>query len=402
MSGSPETLTPFPIPDSWEWKKFGDVAHVASDLVDPAKYRDSVHIAPNHIEPETGHLLPFKTIAEDGVESPKHRFRAGQILYSKIRPYLAKVTVPGVPGLCSADMYPIDTSLVPRYLFRWMLHPQFTAAASRHEGRNVLPKINKAALSSLPVPVPPKADQERIAAVLDQADALRVKRRRSIALLDDLAQSIFVYMFAGDARPWPIAAIEDLCSVVVDCVNRTAPVVDEVTPFRMIRTTNVRNGRIDLDDARYVNEETFHRWNRRATPRRGDVVFTREAPVGEAGIIETDDPVFLGQRLMLYRPHPDRSTAAYLATALMSPQLRAQYEQAGSGSTVKHLSLPTCRGLQVPAPPVGAQREFEARVAALQKQKAMHHAHLAALEELFTSLQQRAFSGTLWDHEAAT
>ena len=64
-----------------------------SDLVDPAAFPDSPHIAPNHIESQTGRLLPYLTISEDGVTSAKHRFRQGQILYSKIRPYLAKAIV---------------------------------------------------------------------------------------------------------------------------------------------------------------------------------------------------------------------------------------------------------------------------------------------------------------------
>ncbi|MFJ2795702.1 MULTISPECIES: restriction endonuclease subunit S [unclassified Streptomyces] len=392
---------PFEIPDSWDWASFGSVATVVSDLVDPAGYQNSPHLAPNNIEQNTGRLLPYRTIAEDGVASPKNRFIPGQILYSKIRPYLAKAVVAEFGGLCSADMYPIESSIDVRYLWRWIIHPEFTRAASRHEGRNVLPKINKAALATLPVPVPPVEEQKRIAAVLDQVDDLRAKRREAIGLLDDLAQSIFLEMFDPDDTGTQVVSIDELCSVVVDCVNRTAPVVDSVTPFRMIRTTNVKNGRVDLRVTRYVEEEVFRRWNRRATPRRGDVLLTREAPVGEVGILDTDDQVFLGQRLMLYRVDPDRATAEYLSAALRSPYLKGQYEQSGSGSTVKHLSLPTCRSLKVPAPNISAQRQFAARIARLDELKAGHNRHLAALDELFESVQQRAFAGQLWDHEAA-
>ncbi len=66
--------------------RFDEVARVASKLVDPADYADSPHIAPNHIESETGRLLPFGMVSEDGVTSAKHQFFAGQVLYSKIRP----------------------------------------------------------------------------------------------------------------------------------------------------------------------------------------------------------------------------------------------------------------------------------------------------------------------------
>ena len=104
------------LPPTWQWASFSDVGTVASNLVDPAAYQELPHIAPNHIESNTGRLLPYATVAQDGVTSPKHLFHRGQLLYSKIRPYLAKVVEAPFSGLCSADMYPIETTLFPRFL----------------------------------------------------------------------------------------------------------------------------------------------------------------------------------------------------------------------------------------------------------------------------------------------
>ena len=79
--------------DSWATKVFSEVAEVKSNLVDPEDYQTYPHIAPDNIEKKTGKLLEYRTIAEDKVTSGKHRFYSGQILYSKIRPYLSKVVV---------------------------------------------------------------------------------------------------------------------------------------------------------------------------------------------------------------------------------------------------------------------------------------------------------------------
>jgi len=114
---------PWALPLNWRWARFDEVARVASNLVDPADYPDSPHIAPNHIESGTGRLLPYASVREDGVTSPKHRFFPGQVLYSKIRPYLAKVVVADFDGLCSADMYPIESEMDSRFLKWWMPHP---------------------------------------------------------------------------------------------------------------------------------------------------------------------------------------------------------------------------------------------------------------------------------------
>src|SRR5471032_2882177 len=97
---------------------------------------------------------------------------------------------------------------------------------------------------------------------------------------------------------WPLVEVDKVCELIVDCVNKTAPVVADATPYRMIRTTNVRNGRISLAGCRYVEQATFDKWTRRAKLQRGDVVLTREAPIGEVGIVTESDGIFLGQRLM--------------------------------------------------------------------------------------------------------
>lgn len=190
------------LPQGWVWASFGDVAIIESNLVDPAAYQDSPHIAPNHIESWTGKLLEYTTIAEDKVFSSKHTFRSGQILYSKIRPYLAKAVLVDFSGLCSADMYPIAALINPAYLHRWLISPEFTELASRNQGRTVLPKINQPALQKLTIPVPPLNEQYRIVAKIEalKARSQRVKEElEAIApLLDQFRQSVLAAAFRGD------------------------------------------------------------------------------------------------------------------------------------------------------------------------------------------------------------
>ena len=132
------------LPEAWTWAAFSQVANIASNLVDPADWGSMPHIAPDNIERDTGRLLPFNSISQDGVTSPKHLFRPGQLLYSKIRPYLNKCVQVQFEGLCSADMYPLDVFIDPRYLHRYMLTRQFVSAVSEAAGsRTVLPKTNQ-------------------------------------------------------------------------------------------------------------------------------------------------------------------------------------------------------------------------------------------------------------------
>lgn len=253
-----------------------------------------------------------------------------------------------------------------------------------------MPNLNQSIVASLEIPLPPPVEQRRIAAILDHADALRVQRHYVRARLNELAQSIFLDMFVDQVELRPIS---QLCELLVDCVNRTAPTVPGPTSYKMLRTTNVRNGRVDTTNVRFVTQEVIDRWNRRATPQRGDVILTREAPVGEAGILESDDQVFLGQRLFLYRTDPTQITPEFLLACFRSPLLRAQFERLGSGSTVKHLPLPACQSFMIPAPPIEEQREYSARVSAISK-SAMLMEDAAELNlDLFTALQSQVFSG---------
>lgn len=193
------------LPEGWAWASFDIVAQVASNLVDPALYPNSPHIAPNHIESGTGRLLPFSTVAEDEVISGKHLFYPGQILYSKIRPYLAKAVVVDFSGLCSADMYPITTFLEPSFLHAWLLTSRFTGLASRQQGRTVLPKINRNSLVKLPVPVAPIREQAELAlrvrrAMLSVADTAEHASIMSGAI-DRLDSAILAKAFRGELVP---------------------------------------------------------------------------------------------------------------------------------------------------------------------------------------------------------
>jgi type I restriction enzyme, S subunit len=146
--------------------------------------------------------LEYTTIAEDKVFSAKHLFKSGQILYSKIRPYLAKAVIVDFEGLCSADMYPIDSLINTSYLHRWMISSEFTELASGKQGRTVLPKINQNALNELCVPVPPLEEQAKIVEYVENAltyiHQLMETNFQVTTNLELLNQSILSKAFKGE------------------------------------------------------------------------------------------------------------------------------------------------------------------------------------------------------------
>ncbi len=156
------------IPRHWQHRKFKRIAKVQANLVSPKSYPDFPQVAPENIEKGTGKLLEYTTVAESGVISDNHLFQAGQIIYSKIRPTLNKLIVAHFDGLCSADMYPITTSMNVRFLYYYMLSKPFVTQVNKVVMDRVkMPKINKEELSLIYVLVPPVNEQEEIINYLD-------------------------------------------------------------------------------------------------------------------------------------------------------------------------------------------------------------------------------------------
>ncbi|WP_400091013.1 restriction endonuclease subunit S [[Ruminococcus] torques] len=154
---------PFDIPESWVWVRFFSVIDIATNLVRPDTYADYMHIAPDNIEKATGVLLECRTVQQDKVVSPNHMFYKGQIIYSKIRPLLRKAVIAPFDGLCSADMYPLNTSVNKEYLLGYILSDTFNLqVATTMSSRVKMPKINQDELSNILIPIPPIQEQERI------------------------------------------------------------------------------------------------------------------------------------------------------------------------------------------------------------------------------------------------
>jgi type I restriction enzyme S subunit len=191
----------FPLPSGWALARFNQIASIQSNLVDPKRYKDMPHIAPDNIESWTARLLPYVTVGEAGVFSGKHLFSAGAILYSKIRPNLAKVTKVDFDGLCSADMYPIHALVDRDFLMKFMITQDFVSQAVSEDNRVAMPKINQAALSDILVPVPPLAEQRRIVAKVDELMALCDRLEMKLTTADETRRRLLDALLAEALAP---------------------------------------------------------------------------------------------------------------------------------------------------------------------------------------------------------
>ena len=192
------------IPMDWTIQRFARVAEVKSNLVSPDNYLEYPQISPENIEKDSGKLLlPCKTVGEVGIISGNHLFHKGQILYSKIRPKLNKVCIAPFDGLCSADMYPIETNNDTRYIMYCILSDGFLQQVSMiTENRVKMPKINQTELSKLLLAMPNFLDEQKeIAAYLDakcaEIDGLIAKKEQLVKELESYKKSLIYEVVTG-------------------------------------------------------------------------------------------------------------------------------------------------------------------------------------------------------------
>lgn len=148
---------------------------------------------------------------------------------------------------------------------------------------------------------------------------------------------------------WAWASVLQVSQAIVDCHNKTAPYVSE--GIHLIRTSDIRNGRMSLANTRKISEETYAYWSRRMPPESGDIFFTREAPMGEAAIVPDEEKVCLGQRVMLIRLFPELFNNRFLLYVIQSPSFQLRMADAAIGMGVKHLRVGDVESLAVPVPP---------------------------------------------------
>ena len=210
------------IPAEFHIRPFSKVAHVCANLVHPEDYPEYFQVSPASIEKNSGRLLMCGTVREAGIISDNHLFKTGQILYSKVRPMLNKVTIAPFDGLCSADMYPIETVLVTRYLMYYMLSFAFLSQLSMTGNRVKMPKINKEELSGILIIFPDGNSQKKIVAYLDEqcvkADELIENISAEIALLSEYRTRLICDVVTGqiDVRDIDVPDFEYITDEVED------------------------------------------------------------------------------------------------------------------------------------------------------------------------------------------
>jgi type I restriction enzyme S subunit len=281
------------------------------------------------------------------------------------------------------------------YLFRF-LQSQKAAFVSAGVG-GAQPNISQNLLKTWKIPLPPLPEQRRIAAILDHADVLRVKRREALAQLEELTQAIFIDLFGDPAtnpQQLPVVTIGEM----LDSANYgTSEKSGATGKFPVLRMGNITyQGQIDLTDLKYMDLEDAK--VERFTVRAGDVVFNRtNSPdlVGKTAVYRGAEPLAYAGYLVRLRAKDD-SAPEYISAFLNSRYGKAVLRgMCKSIVGMANINAREVQSIKIPQPATVILSAFNERVAAVEQNKAQHRTALTELDDLFASIQSRAFRGEL-------
>ncbi|RAU16447.1 restriction endonuclease subunit S [Nitrincola tibetensis] len=174
-------------------------------------------------------------------------------------------------------------------------------------------------------------------------------------------------------------SLEEMCELVVDCPHSTPKWTD--SGVIVLRNQNIRDGQLDLSSPSYTDEAGFESRIKRAVPQVGDIVFTREAPMGEVCLIPDGLKCCLGQRQVLLRPKKEVS-GQYLYWALQSPFVQHQISwNEGTGTTVSNVRIPVLKALKIPRQ--GNSEDYIAKIlSSLAEKIQLNHQINQTLEQM--------------------
>lgn len=271
----------------------------------------------------------------------------------------------------------VCAGLMPDYAY-YLLHAADVQKVFYGMGAGLRQSLGFGDLRRMPIATPPLDEQRRIVRFLRltgmQTEKLIRAKRKVIELLNEQKQAIIhravtrgfnnVRLKAsgiewlGDVPAhWEILALKRVLHRLIDCEHKTAPAV-ESSEFRVVRTSAVRNGMLRLQGTYCTDAESFERWTQRGLPQPGDVIFTREAPAGEACVVPSTPKVCLGQRTVLLQLDRAVYDPRFLVHMIYAGPTKLRILLASQGSTVGHFNVDDIGWMTIYKPPLNEQESI--------------------------------------------
>jgi type I restriction enzyme, S subunit len=287
-----------------------------------------------------------------------------------------------------------NPGVAPRYFGHYFRTQAYRRIVSHLAAGANINNLKNEHLDNLQIPLPPLAEQKRIAAILDAADALRAKRRESLKQLDTLLQSTFLEMFGDpvtNPMGWETRKVDEICRLV----RGSSPRPKGDPQFYGGPIPRLMVGDITRDGF-WVTPRIDSLTEVGASMSRpvpaGTVVMAVSGNVGVVATVQVPCCVHDGFAAFLDLSETDFDSRFFMFQLHF---LKTTHEQRKAGAIFQNITTTDIKAMRLPAPPLELQHRLATIVESVEQQKATQHAHLEELDTLFAALQHHAFAGTL-------
>ncbi|WP_223522340.1 restriction endonuclease subunit S [Pseudomonas sp. A-B-26] len=361
---------------------------------------DTFWVTPKDLSNLDGHYIS---------ETPRKLTKAGlgscsalvlpvnSVLFSSRAPIglVAVNTVPMATNQGFKSFVPKKDIIDEKFLFHW-LRANRVYLESLGNGAT-FKEVSKATVSKIEILLPSLPEQRRIAAILDQADTLRAKRREVLIKFDKLTQSIFVEMFSDAVTGTtnvPRVQLSEVTTRITDGTHLTPKFISSGVPFIFVK--NFQNGRINFKTDKFISEEEHEALYKRCPVEQGDVLYTTVgATYGKAVAVGKFTKFAFQRHVAHLKPDKEKILPEFLESMMQLPFVKQQADRWARGAAQPTINLTELRQFEIPLPILSSQREYVSRIAIVNKLKTVHEESDEELGNLFESLQHRAFWGKL-------
>ena len=381
----------------WEIKKLGEVCEFSQGI--------QVPIEEQHNKCEEGMIRFLRIIdfTQDG-EIPRYVYNVGEryILHDNE----TAIVRYGTPGFVCYGKYGIIANnlfkILPKqnifhtpFLRYWLKSNAFQGVIRGAKYGVALQAIKFSTISSIPIPVPPLKEQERIVEELDCLSGVIEKKREQLKHLDALAQSIFYQMFGDpitNEKGWEVKKLGEVCDVRDG--THDSPKYLENSDYVLVTSKNITSDRdIDFTTANYISKEDYDAINKRSYVDFGDIIMAMIGTIGKPIIVKETSRKFCIKNVALIKFEDSTSVTNTYIQALLSNNSYASYIQGNNkGGTQKFIALGTIRKLLTPIPPLALQQEFADKIEAIEKQKVLIKKSISETETLFNARMDYYFN----------
>lgn len=389
------------------FRKLSEIAPSGASPAKPAPDETVWHLTLDQIESGSGKIGRRSYGRASDAGTSTFAFDTGNVLYSKLRPYLNKVICPDRSGIATSELVPlrpIPEELNREFLCFYLRSPEFVSWASAQVDGAKMPRMKMKSFWAHEMPLPPLDDQIRIAHLLGKVEGLLAQRKQHLQQLDDLLKSVFLEMFGDpilNPHGFPVRKLSEFyvnpkegtkCGPFGSALKKEELVDAGVPVWNMDNIAS--DGRMALPFRMWITADKYDELATYAV-KDGDIIVSRAGTVGKMCVARTNEqPAIISTNLIRVRLG-DGLRPLHFVSLMLYCKGRVGRLKTGADGAFTHMNTGVLDSLEFPYPPIELQAQFAAIVEKVEALKSRYQQSLTDLEALYGALSQQAFKGEL-------